>query len=384
MYVNPTSSSAFHVHSLIEAEFLKPLVNCQQEMLFPTKKIIAPMGLNLFFPANPDPDYAELINREISLYAERFQHRRLTKIWFRGVPLTGMKAGELTELAFHTNMLFSPEFGSTGEYGFECEPSDVNSDNLALMKGLRFNHILLSIDAQIPPEKQRISHLLDLIDEYRFQEKRYRLDVINADPDTLTCWLEVLMRHKPSMLEIQGLEEMDESVPLSSIASQLLNYQYHLLGDRFFVPSDHALIAMRNRGNLQYTPWGLCQRQLGDWLGVGIDALGKLGNGYYQNTDQVDRYKLLVSTGQLPVCFSGTYPEGQVKTRPWLLIDQLLCQHRIFVQPSKTGLTLSQPILGVVETSAAKGWLLQSTDCFELTDAGINHLPELCQQLQNC
>lgn len=384
MSINPLSSSAFHVHSLIEAEFLKPLVNCQQDMLFPKNKIIAPMGLNLFFPDKSGPDYAELINREISLYAERFQHRRLTKIWFRGAPLANMKAGELTELAFHTNMLFSPEFGGTGEYGFECRPADINSDNLALMKGLRFNHILLCIDAQIPPEKQHISQLLDLIDEYRFQEKRYRLDVSNADSDTLTYWLEVLMRHQPSMLEIQGLNEMDEAVPLSGIADQLLHYQYHLLGDRFFVPSDHALLAMRDQGNLQYTPWGLCQRQLRDWIGVGIDALGKLGNGYYQNTDQVERYKTLVSADQLPVCCSGTYPEGTVNTRSWVLIDQLLCQHRIWVQPSNTSLTLSQSTLGVFEKSAAKGWLFRSNDCFELTEAGLNHLPELCHQLQDC
>ena len=380
MYANPLSSSPFHVHSLVEAEFLKPLVNCHQDTLFPKNKMIAPIALNLFFPTQSDPDYSGLINHEISLYAKRFQHRRLTKIWFRGTPLTTMKAGELTELAFHTNMLFSAEFGSTGEYGFECEAPDINTANLALMKGLRFNHILLSIDAQIPPEKQRISRLLDLIDEYRFQETRYRLDATNADPDTLNYWLEVLLRHNPNMLEIQNLEEMDEPVPLSHIAGQLRNYRYHLLGDRFFVPSDHALIAMRDQGNLQYTPWGLCQRQLRDWIGVGIDALGKLGNGYYQNTDQVERYKTLVSADRLPVCCSGTYPEGNVNTRSWVLIDQLLCQHRI----SDTSLTLSQPPLGIFEQPAAKGWLFRSNDCFELTEAGLNHLPELCQQLQDC
>ena len=97
------------------------------------------MGLNLFFVAGATGEgYADLLSREISLYAERFQHRNLTQTWFRGAPLSAMKSGELTELAFHTNMSFSSEFSAAGEYGFECVTTDITEANLALMKGLRF------------------------------------------------------------------------------------------------------------------------------------------------------------------------------------------------------------------------------------------------------
>ncbi|TNE81666.1 MAG: hypothetical protein EP334_02250, partial [Gammaproteobacteria bacterium] len=174
MYSNRNCNSAFHVHSAIEATVLKPLVNCQPDALFARESAIAPMGLNLFFSADAEEDYADLISREIGLYAERFQHHTLTKTWFRGSPLSVMKSGELTELAFHTNMSFSSEFSGAGEYGFECETADITETNMALMKGLRFNHILLAVDTMIPPEKQHISQLLELIDEYRFQNIHYR------------------------------------------------------------------------------------------------------------------------------------------------------------------------------------------------------------------
>ncbi|WP_461480789.1 hypothetical protein [Porticoccus sp.] len=384
MYDNPLSSAMFHVRSPVEAEFLKPLVNCRQDALFTREAVVAPMALNLFFPAVPDPDYADLINREISLYAERFHHRRVTKIWFRGAPLAGMKAGELTELAFHTNLLFSSELGGSGEYGFECKTGDINSDNLALMKGLRFNRILLCIDAAMPPGKQPISQQLDLIDEYRFQEVRYRLSVSDADPDTLRCWLTALLHHKPDMLEIQGLNEMDGAVPLGTVARQMMENQYHLLGDRFFVPPDHPLMALREQDNVQYTPWGLCRRQLNDWLGVGLGALGKLGRGYYQNTDQLDRYRQQVSASQLPVCCSGAYPDRQQKPHPWQLVEQLLCLHRVSLPSAAAGLQLSRAIQAVLDEAADKGWLARTDGCLILTATGLDHIHTLCQQLQQC
>jgi|GEM_PF-430428 len=382
MYGSDLSNVVFHVHSPIEAEVLRPLVDCQQEELFAAQADIAPIGLNLYFPANPGSGYAELIKRELGLYAARLQQRTLTKTWFRGSPLTALKAGELTELAFHTNLLFSHDTSDDRECGFECAIGDVTPQSLALMKGLRFDHILLCLETMIPPNKQGVAERLPLIDEYQLQNQRYRLDVKHTDPDTLDCWLEVLLEHHPEMLEIQGLEKMDDPLPLASLVRQFKSHQYQLVGDRFFVPDRHALLQLRQRQNLRYMPWGLCQRQLSDWPGVGVGALGKLGSGYYQNTESIDRYRDALYHDQLPVCCSGTYPK-EGKIIPFHdLVDQLLCQHRIVVSEGSKDSQQSQGANGRISRLRAAGWMEPSEDGLLITERGLNHLPELCQVLQ--
>lgn len=382
MYGNQASDIHFNVQTPIEAGFLKPLVNCRQEVLFPKESAIAPMAINLFFPEQSDQDYAELLEKEVSLYAKRFQHRKLSKIWFRGSPLRGMKAGELTELAFHCNLTFPSSSGTVGESGFECEIADVTPGNLALMKGLRFNRILLAMTAAIPPEKQHISGVLDLIDEYRFQERWYRLDARDADPDTLTCWLETLSRHNPDMVEVCHLDDTDTPIPLSRVANLMREHHYQLLGDRFFVTQNHPLLLLQRQNNLQYTPWGLCSVYTTDWLGIGLGALGKLGNGYYQNTDRVERYRNQVSSKQLPVCCSGLYPDCQQKPYPWLLVSQLLCTHSILWPETSEQSSLARTVQNTLENAVSRGWMQRDQERLTLTESGLDHLHTLCRILQ--
>ncbi len=383
MYSNENSSGAFHAHSPMEAEVFKPLLTCAQGKLFDAHPFASPIALNLFFPDEAYPDYVDLLNREIGFYAERFRHRRLTKIWFRGKPLLTMRAGELTELAFYTHQLFSREVGGSEEYGFECQTSDITQGNLALMKGLRFNHLIFSLNTTLPPKKQKITEVLSLIDEYEFQECRYRLDVSNTDPDTLTCWLDNLIAHHPNMIEIQGIDEMDGSVTLASLAGHFRTQGYRLLGDRFFVPDEHALLSLQQQSDLQYTPWGLCQQQLGDWLGVGVDALGKLGSGYYQNLMSPEHYRDAIRSNQLPICFSASFAEGHEKTIAWKLVDQLLCYHELPLQSVTAIARVSVKIHEVLEKAEKLDWLIRDQNNLILAENGLNHLTQLCQELQS-
>ncbi|MDP1519436.1 hypothetical protein [Porticoccus litoralis] len=383
MYSNENSTGAFHAHSPMEAEVFKPLLTCAQGKLFDDHPFASPIALNLFFPNEPYPDYVDLLTREIGFYAKHFQHRRLTKIWFRGKPLLTMKAGELAELAFYTHQLFSREPGGSEEYGFECQPSDITPGNLALMKGLRFNHLTFSLNTSLPPKKQKISQILSLIDEYDFQECRYRIDIANTDPDTLICWLDTLITHLPRMIEIQGLDEMDGSVTLASLADHFSVQGYHLLGDRFFVPADHMLLSLKKQSDLQYTPWGLCQRQLGDWLGVGVDALGKLGSGYYQNHLSSHQYRDAIRNNQLPISFSASYAEGHEKTLAWKLVDQLLCYHCLPEQSITATARISENIHEVIAKAEKLAWLNRHKNALILAENGLNHLTQFCQELQS-
>lgn len=383
MYSNENSNGAFHAHSPMEAEVFKPLLTCAQSKLFDEHPFASPIALNLFFPDEPCPDYIDLLNREIGFYSEYFKHRRLTKVWFRGKPLLTMKAGELAELAFYTHQLFSREPGGSEEYGFECQASDITPGNLALMKGLRFNHLTFSLNTTLPPKKQKVTQTLSLIDEYDFQECRYRLDISNTDPDTLTCWLDTLITHHPRMIEIQGMDEVDGTVSLASLADHFSTHGYNLLGDRFFVPTDHMLLSLQKQSDLQYTPWGLCQRNLGDWLGVGVDALGKLGSGYYQNLMSPDQYREAIRNNKLPICFSASYAEGHEKTLAWKLVDQLLCYHQLPTKSLTATDGISDNLQEVIEKAEKLAWLNRDKNGLILAENGLNHLTQFCQELQS-
>ena len=379
MQVIQKSNVALQLHSGTESELLSPLVNCSLDTLFKPNVESAPVALNLYFPKDISVDYPQLLSREINLYAQKFGPRNAAKTWLRGSPLGCLRAAEITELAFVTASKFHMDEGIYSEYGFECSIADINESNLALMKGLRFTTLLLNIDATHAPRTQQIWPALDLIKQYKFKELQFRLDASNSDSNTLHHWLESLLVGQPQLLELHGLEEMSEPILLDQLANLMLARGYSLIGDRFFVAEHHPLLHLKHLGKLQYTPWGLAHPQTKDWIGFGLGALGKIGNGFYQNTDKEQDYQASLNQDKQPIQFSGMYPNDN--TALWGLIEQLICLHKT-QNPDNHSLVKDNPrIYQIFKQACNNGWMVEDGKYLSISSQGLNHLREICRNL---
>lgn len=380
MQVVQKPGETFQVFSGIESELLSPLVNCSLDTLFKCEPEASFVALNLHFPEGLSSNYPHLLARELSLYSQRFGQRRAAKMWLRGRPLICLSAAEITEIAFLSASNFKMDEDIYSEYGFECSVADINESNLALMKGLRFTTLLLNIDATLTPKTQHIWPLLDLISQYKFQELQLRLDASNSDAATLHHWLESLLISHPQLIELYGLGEMNEPIMLDQLTKLMSARGYTLIGDRYFVSEHHPLLQFKQSGKLQYTLWGLSHPKIKDWIGLGIGALGKIGGGYYQNTDKESEYQSNLSQARLPIQSSGKYPNDNT-AQVSALIEQLICLHQI-PNPENHPLIEENPrIYEVFQQACHKGWMIEEGKNLSISTQGLNHLHEIIQNL---
>jgi hypothetical protein len=385
MQVATTTNNLFCPHSDIEAEFFKSLVSCPKEQLRKWRTSISPIALNIYIPSNANSTYPGLVSREIELIQPVFRYQPLVKFWLRNRPLKGMNRGELTELVFLSNSYFNPRNKKACEYGFECTLTDITTEKLALMKGLHFDCFRLTINAAIPPHKQQFTSILTTASDFHFGEWYCCLQVNQADPDTLDHWLTELIRYQPAIIELQGLQTMEGAATLSLLSRRMSSQHYQLMADRFFVIQGHKLLQLRQRKTLQYTPWGMARDSLIDWVGIGLGALGKWGDGYYQNTDSIHDYRQALDEKHLPVHCTGLFPDHQPQNLPpWRLVNQLLCFHRVHLTSCDLTIKLCPELAKLFQYALSLGWLIRESDYLVLSTQGLDHLRYFCDSLQAC
>ena len=376
---------AFKINSDADSSLLGLLTFCEPSTLFNSAQNQLPIALNFNFQKNFDADYLQLLTKEIGLYAHKLGARKALKTWFRGTPLKSLNSAEITELAFLTATHFQMDEESYSEYGFECTIEDINKSNLALMKGLRFTTLLLNLNATQAPDPTVIDSTFELIKQYQFHEIHCRLDITTSNWTHLCCCLENLVSNQPSLLEVTGLEKKtNNTIKLNQITKEMSKYGYILLGDRFFVTKNHPLAQLQKEQKLQYTPtWGVSHPVIKDWVGLGVGAVGKIGNAFYQNLPTETEYVSNLSQGKLPICCSGKYP-NQEAIHTWELVEQLICLHQISLSADKTTILPSEKTQEILKNACKNGWMTKKGTDFIVKNQGLNHIREICNQLQHC
>ena len=376
---------AFKINSDADSSLLGLLISCEPNALFSGSQNTSPVALNLHFQKDFNTGYLQLLTKEISIYADKVGTRKALKTWFRGAPLRCLSAAEITELTFLTATHFQMDEEDYSEYGFECALEDINDSNLALMKGLRFTSLLLNLNITLAPQPIVIDSTFESIKQYRFHEVHCRLNAATSNWSHLSNWLHNLVNNRPSLIEINGLEKnTNDTIRLDQITKNMSKFGYILLGDRFFVTENHPLAKLKKQRKLQYTPkWGASHPSIKDWIGIGIGAVGRIGNAFYQNFPMETEYAANLSEGKLPICCSGEYP-NQDAVHTWELIEQLVCLHQISLPANKTTLLPSEKTQEILENACKNGWMTKKGSNFIIKDQGLNHIQEICNQLQHC
>ncbi|MFA5630922.1 MAG: hypothetical protein WC997_05390 [Porticoccaceae bacterium] len=297
-------------------------------------------GIYVYTPTAPVDDYVSLLCQEM-LIKKNYLSRRQPVQYLRihGLPLRQFSSDELTELLFWLCSHFNVLDGTVVERSIQLTPEHCSANNLALLKGLGFNNIRLSVDASIAgPDRSldAIRQAITRISDYR----NTRLSCeISFSSDTSAVYLgalsKVLIDAQFSELEFvwqaqfpQPMRELETVQQLfANITAVLESSSYRALGNKCFKHRDSRDFILMKHNQLSYGPWGFHNAAACDWLGLGIGASGMISGYLYHNSGDPESYRVRVSCHQSPVAKWSERPLN--RDQAFEFIQIIYCHQRI-------------------------------------------------------
>lgn len=218
-----------------------------------------------------------------------------------------------------------------GEYSIEVDPRTVTAQRLAALKALGFNRLSFGVqdfDVQVQQAIHReqpaelVFALMDAARSLGFESLNMDLiyglplqnrqsfattlaQVIQARPDRIALYG---YAHLPERFKAQrriadaDLPSAPEKLHMLAQAMQVFtDAGYVYIGmDHFALPSD-ALAEAQRMGRLHRNFQGYSTLPDCDLLGLGVSAIGKIGNIYSQNHKMVENYYAAIDAQDFPV-----------------------------------------------------------------------------------
>ncbi|MDH3513692.1 MAG: oxygen-independent coproporphyrinogen III oxidase [Gammaproteobacteria bacterium] len=298
--------------------------------------------------------YLERLHREIAMQAELFDRSRTVEQlhWGGGTP-TFISHTEMRELMDVTRKHFRLRDDDKGEYGIEVDPREVRPETLSVLRKLGFNRLSMGVQDFDPVVQKAVNRIqgevetiavlneartlgfrsinMDLIYGLPFQTAdsfgRTLEKIISARPDRLSVFN---YAHLPEMFKPQrriradDLPSPQEKLNILQLTIELLTQAgYVYIGmDHFARPDDELAQAQRN-GTLYRNFQGYSTHAECDLIGMGITAIGMVGDCYSQNQKTIESYYAALDSGHLPV-MRGVALDDDDKLRREI-ITQLIC-----------------------------------------------------------
>jgi oxygen-independent coproporphyrinogen-3 oxidase len=298
--------------------------------------------------------YLERLHREIAMQARLFDRTRVVEQlhWGGGTP-TFISHDEMRDLMRVTRENFTLRTDDQGEYGIEVDPREVHSGTLPLLREIGFNRLSMGVQDFDPKVQKAVNRLqseeqtlavlrearalgfrsinMDLIYGLPFQTVESfgrTLDkIIGASPDRLSVFN---YAHLPELFKTQRQINAAELPPpqakldiLQLTIDRLTRAGYVYIGmDHFAKPDDELAVAQRE-GTLYRNFQGYSTHANCDLVGLGITAIGQVGDCYAQNARTIDEYFASIDAGELAV-FRGIELSADDRLRR-TVITQLIC-----------------------------------------------------------
>ncbi|MBU6491168.1 MAG: oxygen-independent coproporphyrinogen III oxidase [Burkholderiales bacterium] len=310
--------------------------------------------------------YLDRLYREIAAQAALFDgaRRPIAQLHWGGGTPTFLSHDEMSELMAVTGAHFQLLGDDQGEYSIEVDPREASPDTIALLRELGFNRLSVGVqdfDPQVQRAVNRIqpravteatvnaarqtgfrSISLDLIYGLPHQSvasfSRTLDAVLELAPDRLSVFN---YAHLPQFFKMQ--QQIDESAlpgPAEKLAilktsiERLGEAGYVYIGmDHFARPDDELAQAQVNRTlyrNFQgYSTHADC-----DLIGLGVSAIGKIGNFYAQNLKVLPDYQNAIDAEGLAVTRGIMLNDDDLLRRA--VINQLMCHFELPLEPLET------------------------------------------------
>jgi oxygen-independent coproporphyrinogen III oxidase len=298
-------------------------------------------------------EYLKYLKHEIDLHVARLgSGQNITQLHLGGGSPTFFSDVELTELM--TMLRRSFKLPHEGEFSIEIDPRTVNESRLKYLATLGFNRLSFGVqdfDEEVQKAVHRIQpaqQVFNLVEVAR----RLKFQSVNVDliyglpkqtPETFKHTIEQLILLRPDRVALYAYAHLPErfkpqrrisadQLPsasvkvelLSGAITSLLQAGYVYVGMDHFALPDDALAVAKRQGRLHRNFQGYSTQPDCDLIGLGVSAIGKVGNTYSQNAKSLDEYYDLLNQQRFPVVRGLALTHDDMLRRT--VIMALMCQ----------------------------------------------------------
>ncbi|MEP7242057.1 MAG: oxygen-independent coproporphyrinogen III oxidase [Gammaproteobacteria bacterium] len=302
--------------------------------------------------------YLSRLGREIEMQAELFDRgRKVDQLHFGGGTPTFLDKADLSALMDTLSRHFGLASDAAREYSIEIDPRTVTVDSVNALASMGFNRMSLGVqdfDPEVQNAVNRIQpeadtlHVVEAIRHAGVQSVSFDLiyglprqtlagfertlqSVIKARPDRLAVYAYAHMPHlfkaqrRINAAELPGADLRLKLLGLT--IERLTSAGYVYIGmDHFALPTDELVNAKRDK-SLQRNFQGYSTHADHDLIGLGVSAIGKVGNTYSQNFKTLPEYGAAIDSGRLPVQRGVQLSDDDLIRRA--VIQELMCHEII-------------------------------------------------------
>jgi oxygen-independent coproporphyrinogen-3 oxidase len=299
--------------------------------------------------------YLQHLDKEIEMQGSLFDYdRQVIQLHFGGGTPTYYDDIQLRHIVEELSRNFNLSRSSGREFSIEIDPRTVDDERIANLGDMGFNRVSMGIQDFDPAVQKAVNRIQDegktlrLIEAAResgFNSVSVDLiyglplqtaksfektidSVLTARPDRLSVYN---YAHLPHIFRAQRMIKPDE-VPFPEVRLQLLDSTirklveagYIYIGmDHFALPDDELSLAMKN-GTLQRNFQGYSTCRQTDLVGMGVSAIGKVGNSFVQNRKDIRDWQAAIDDKKLPVWRGlGLSAEDRLRRE---VVSAIMCQ----------------------------------------------------------
>jgi oxygen-independent coproporphyrinogen-3 oxidase len=300
--------------------------------------------------------YLDALDREIGLVVDDLgAQRTLSQLHLGGGSPTFLSDSEIARLMGSLRRAFY--FDPDAELSIEIDPRTVTTDRLAHLRTQGFNRISFGVqdfDAAVQEAVHRIQpfeSVRDLIAEARtlgftsinadliyglpkqtaasFARTIAQMSTLRPDRIALYAYAHLPARFKPQR-RIDAAQLPDASARVAMLGSAMAGFLaagYDYIGmDHFALPSDSLAMAKRD-GQLHRNFQGYSTQPDCDLIGLGVSAIGRIGDSYYQNAKTLPEYYAALEANRFPVV-KGLRLDADDRVRRDIIMT-LMCHGRV-------------------------------------------------------
>ena len=302
--------------------------------------------------------YLQHLDKEIEIQGSLFDRdRQVIQLHFGGGTPTYYDDMQLKHIIEQLSRSFLLSRSDSREFSIEIDPRTVNEDRIAYLADIGFNRVSMGIQDFDPAVQKAVNRIQDegktlgLIEAARESGfNSVSVDLIYGLPlqtaKSFEKTIDSVLTVRPNRLSVYNYAHLphlfpaqrmitSEDVPapevrlqlMASTISKLVDAGYVYIGmDHFALPDDELSIAMQD-GTLQRNFQGYSTCRETDLVGLGVSAIGKVGNSFVQNRKDIHEWQAAIDDGKLPV-WRGLSLSGEDRLRRGV-ISAIMCQGNV-------------------------------------------------------
>ena len=302
--------------------------------------------------------YLDYLKREIAMQAALFDRtRKLNQLHLGGGTPTYLTREQLAELMDCLHQSFNLDDSDEHEFSIEVDPRTISTEQIEHLRQLGFNRLSFGVQDFDPDVQAAVNRVQSEAQIYALvaaaraaQFKSVSVDLIYGLPlQTVASFDTTLSKiialrpdriaaysyaHLPELVRAQRLIRREDMPPperklelLELTISRLTAAGYVYIGmDHFALPDDELTLARAN-GTLQRNFQGYSTHAECDLIGLGVSAIGKVGDTYSQSVKELSQYYARIDQGLLPI-HRGYRLNADDQLRREVISD-LMCHGRI-------------------------------------------------------